>query len=83
MSNELGGEAASKAPKMASARFGAYNQPGPWVGITVKELRKKVSNMWGVPEDATAFIGKNQLKDDYVIKDKDEIEFHRRMGEKG
>ena len=67
----------------AQIRFGVYSQPGNHVGKTVTEVRNSVGKLWGVPTDASAYLGKEKLNDDYVIKDGDQLEFHRRAGEKG
>lgn len=68
---------------MASIRFGVYNQPGNHAGKTVKEVREGLGKLWGVPGDASAYIGKEKMGDDYVIQAGDNLEFHRRAGEKG
>ena len=78
----------AKGPNQGAAgsahiRFGVYNQPGSHVGKTVGEVRGSVGKLWGVPDDASAFLGKEKLDDNYIIQDGDNIEFHRRAGEKG
>lgn len=67
----------------AQIRFGVYNQPGNHAGKTVKQVRDSVGSLWGVPKDANAFVGKDKVGDDYIIQPGDNIEFHRRAGEKG
>lgn len=79
------GEQPGQAPQggMAQIRFGVYNNPGNHAGKTVKAVRDELGKLWGVPADASAFSGKEKLSDDYVIKPNDNLEFHRRAGEKG
>lgn len=69
--------------KLANFRYGVYANPGPFVGRTVAEVREHLGNLWQVPADATAFKGKQKLEDNYVVLEGDNIEFHRRQGEKG
>lgn len=64
-------------------RFGSYNQPAPFVGWTVAQVRERLADLWGVPKDANAFIGKTKLEDSHVISPDEEIEFVKRAGEKG
>lgn len=67
----------------AQIRYGVYNNPGNHAGKSVSDLRGQFSAMWGIPGDASAYKGKEKLADDYVIQPGDNIEFHRRAGEKG
>lgn len=67
----------------AQIRYGVNNQPGAHAGKTVGQIRQSFGAMWGVPTDANAFKGKEKLGEDYVIQPGDNIEFHRRAGEKG
>lgn len=67
----------------ARVRFGVYNKPGSHAGKTVGEVRTEYAKLWGIPKDANAYKGKERMGDDYVIEDGDQIEFHRRAGEKG
>jgi hypothetical protein len=39
--------------------------------------------LWGIPTDAIAYKGKDKLDEDYVVQPSDNLEFHRRAGEKG
>lgn len=71
------------AQPLANFRYGVYANPGPFVGRTVAEVREHLGGLWQVPNDATAFKGKQKLADDYVVLEGDNIEFHRRQGEKG
>ena len=41
------------------------------------------SKLWGIPTDAIAYKGKDKLDEDYVVQPSDNLEFHRRAGEKG
>lgn len=68
---------------MATIRYSVYNQPGPYVNKSVNEVRAQLSGLWNIPADAAAFKGKEQLAGDYVIQPGDNIEFHRKQGEKG
>lgn len=72
-----------KAGGMAQIRFGVYNNPGQHVGKTVKQVRETYSKLWGIPSDANAYKGKDKLDENYVITESDNIEFHRKAGEKG
>lgn len=67
----------------AQIRFGVYNQPGNHAGKTVKEVRESHGKLWGIPADAAAYLGSNKVDDNYVIQAGDNLEFHRRAGEKG
>lgn len=67
----------------ASVRYGVYNQPGSYAGRTVGDVQKELSKIWNMPNDARAFKGKTQLDANYVIQEGEQIDFHRKMGEKG
>jgi hypothetical protein len=67
----------------AQIRYGVYNNPGSHAGKSVSDLRGQFSAMWGIPTDANAYKGKEKLDDSYVIQPGDNVEFHRRAGEKG
>lgn len=69
--------------QMANVRFGVYTQPAPVAGKTVREVREQFSKLWGIPSDAVAYKGKDKLDENYVIDANDNLEFHRRAGEKG
>lgn len=68
---------------MATVRYSVYNQPGPYVGKSVNEVRAQLGGLWNIPADAAAFKGKEQLQGDYVIQPGDSIEFLKKQGEKG
>lgn len=68
---------------VANVRFGVYSQPTPVAGKSVKEVREQFSKLWGIPTDAVAYKGKDKLDENYVIQPNDNLEFHRRAGEKG
>ncbi len=74
---------ASNADKMAKIRYLGYGNPAPYVGQTIKQVREKVTPLWGVPNDAFAYKGKEKLDENYIIQAQDEIEFIKRQGEKG
>jgi hypothetical protein len=68
---------------IANVRFGVYNQPSNIAGKTVSKAREQFSRLWGIPTDAVAYKGKDRLDENYVIQPGDNVEFHRRAGEKG
>jgi hypothetical protein len=68
---------------VANVRYGVYNQPAPVSGKTVAEVREQFSKLWGISSDAIAYKGKDKLDESYVIQANDNVEFHRRAGEKG
>lgn len=68
---------------MANVRYGVYNQPSNVGGKTVAEVRAQYSKIWGIPNDAVAMCGKDKLGENDVIQPGQNIEFHRRAGEKG
>lgn len=67
----------------ASVQFGIYKQAGGFAGKTVRQVREERGKLWGIPQDANAYSGSQKLDEDYVIQSDDQIEFHRRAGEKG
>ena len=73
----------NRATGMANLRYGVYNQPSNVAGKTVKEVRDQFSKIWGIPNDAVAYCGKEKLNEDSVIQPGQNVEFHRRAGEKG
>jgi hypothetical protein len=73
----------SAASGIANVRFGVYNQPSNVGGKTVSQAREQFSRLWGIPTDAVAYKGKDKLDENYVIQPGDNVEFHRRAGEKG
>jgi hypothetical protein len=83
MNNQTSSSSASAASGVANVRFGVYSQPTPVAGKSVKEVREQFSKLWGIPTDAIAYKGKDKLDEDYVIQPSDNLEFHRRAGEKG
>jgi hypothetical protein len=68
---------------VANLRYGVYNQPAPVSGKTVAEVRQQFAKIWGISSDAVAYKGKDKLDENYVIQPGDNLEFHRRSGEKG
>lgn len=83
MENNMSSSASSQPTGMANLRFGVYNQPTNVAGKSVKEARDQFSKIWGIPTDAVAYKGKDKLDENYVIQPGDNVEFHRRAGEKG
>jgi len=54
--------------------------------LLVRASKKFVSSLEsfvGIPTDAIAYKGKDKLDENYVIQPNDNLEFHRRAGEKG
>jgi len=83
MENNMNSGATAQSSGMANVRFGVYNQPSNIAGKTVQEAREQFSKLWGIPTDAVAYKGKDKLDENYVIQASDNVEFHRRAGEKG
>lgn len=73
----------SSSGGVANVRFGVYSQATPVAGKSVKEIREQFSKVWGIPTDATAYKGKDKLDENYIVQPSDNLEFHRRAGEKG
>lgn len=73
----------SRQTGMANLRYGVYNQPSNIAGKTVKEVRDQFSKIWGIPNDAVAYCGKDKMDENSVIQPGQNVEFHRRAGEKG
>lgn len=78
--NIIGGQA--KAVN-SHVKYGVYGAPGDYAGKSVAEVRQQMASVWQVPNDAVAYKGKEKLDNNYVIQPGDQIEFHRKMGEKG
>lgn len=83
MINQSASNQSQTSSGVANVRFGVYSQPTPVAGKTVKEVRDQFSKLWGIPTDAIAYKGKDKLDENYVIQPNDNLEFHRRAGEKG
>jgi hypothetical protein len=84
MENQINNAAQSvPAGQPANVRFGVYSQPAPVSGKTVGEVRQQFAKIWGISNDAVAYKGKDKLDENYVIQAGDNVEFHRRSGEKG
>ena len=85
MSNisESGSSAQKSASGVANVRFGVYNQPSPVTGKSVKDVSEQFVKICVIPTDAVAYKGKDKLDENYVIQPGDNVEFHRRAGEKG
>lgn len=67
----------------ATIRYGVYNQPGGYAGQSVGDVRKQLGKLWSIPGDAQAYKGKTKLDENYIIQPGENIDFHRKMGEKG
>lgn len=81
--NNSGSLPQQPSTQMANVRFGVYTQPAPVAGKSVKDIREQFSKLWGIPSDAIAYKGKDKLDENYVVESNDNVEFHRRAGEKG
>ena len=68
---------------VANVRYGVYTEPAPVCGKTIADVRQQFSKLWGISGDAIAYKGKDKLDENYVIQPGDNVEFHRRAGEKG
>lgn len=69
--------------EMVNVKFGVHSQPAPFAGQTVAQIRQQLKGPWELPDDTTAYKGKEALADSYIIQPGDDITFHKRMGEKG
>lgn len=83
MENQSTGPSAARPAGMANLRFGVYNQPTNVAGKSAQEAREQFSKIWGIPNDSIAYKGKDKLDENYIIQPGDNVEFHRRAGEKG
>ncbi|MFZ4104864.1 hypothetical protein [Flavobacterium sp.] len=81
--NESNSSEIKSASGVANVRFGVYNQPAPIAGKSIKDTREQFGRLWGIPTDAIAYKGKDKLDENYVVQPGDNVEFHRRAGEKG
>jgi hypothetical protein len=80
------GQAAQAQPGggVAKIRYGVYDQQVPaGNNLNVGAIRSNYQTMWSMPKDADAYINGEKKADDYVIQPGDQVEFHRRAGEKG
>ena len=71
------------ANNMAMIKSGVNNQAIPCAGKTVAQVRRELGGAFGIDPEAKAYKGKTQLSDTYVIESSDNIEFVRKLGEKG
>lgn len=82
--SDTSGEGLQKSQgKSAMIRFGVYGQPGSYAGMTIRQVRAELADLWQIPADAKGYKGKEVLSDDYVIQPNDVIDYHRQLGEKG
>jgi len=73
----------NRSTGMANIRYGVYSQPSNIAGKSIKEIREQFSKIWGIPNDAVAYCGKDKLDENAVVQPGQNVEFHRRAGEKG
>lgn len=83
MNEDTSSNTAKSVSGVANVRFGVYSQPSNVAGKSVKDAREQFGKLWGIPNDAIAYKGKDKLDENYVIQPGDNVEFHRRAGEKG
>lgn len=67
----------------ATIQYGVYSENTQIAGKTIKELRAIYGKLWSIPQDATAYKGKEAMTEDYIVKPNDTVEFFRKQGEKG
>lgn len=68
----------------ATVKYSMYTDTSQnLVGKTVQQARQQFAAVWEIDPQASAWSGKTQLKDDYIIQNSDEIVFVKRQGEKG
>lgn len=67
----------------ATLCYGVYVETGDLAGRSIKELRDTYGGLWQMPEGVTAYKGKEQVSDDYIVQPGDRIEYYRKLGEKG
>jgi len=68
----------------AKVRYGIYSKQGESIaGRSIADLRTEFGGVWGITDDASAYNGTQKLDENYVVGANDNIEFHRRSGEKG
>lgn len=72
-----------KSGGVAQVQFGIYKQPGNYAGKSVADVRAERAQLWGIPDDAHAYLGNTKLDENYEIQEGDAVEFHRKAGEKG
>lgn len=78
----------SKGAKPASSgqaniRYSVYQEPGQFAGKTIAEVRAMRKDLWNIPADASAYVGREKVTDSYIIQPGDQVDFSKRMGEKG
>lgn len=84
MANEgIGVPSQGQVDSTATIRYHLYTNAGSYAGRSVGQVRQELAAMWGIPNDAAAYKGKEKMEDSYIIEPGDQLEFHRRMGEKG
>lgn len=78
------GQVSGKQQGSATVQYSMYTQSNEaFVGRTVAEVRNAMAEHWGIPSDSDALKGKTRLPEDYIIQAGDNVQFHRRSGEKG
>jgi len=71
-------------PGPAKVRYGVYDQQIPTgTGINVGQLRTNYQTVWSMPGDVEAYVGGQRVDDSYVLAAGQQLEFHRKAGEKG
>lgn len=62
---------------------GANQMHFPFVGKTIKVVRKSLSGIYNIPSDATSLINSKVMEDNYVLRQADWLEFLKPAGVKG
>lgn len=83
MQEASGGASASQPNQSVRVRYGVNNKQGDLAGKTIGQIRAEVGRSWKLTDDTSAYNGTQKLDEDYVVKPGENIEFHRRQGEKG
>lgn len=78
----MGEAQAAPAPGRVTVLSGPNRTTVP-AGRTIGAIREGLQTMWGMTAGHVAYIGKEKPGDDYVTQAGEQVEFHRREGEKG
>jgi len=77
-------KATAAAAQPTKIQFGFFTLTGnQYAGKTIGEIRAQRGPMWQMPEDTVAMIGGQKVDDTRVLAEGDQLEFHRKAGEKG
>jgi len=62
---------------------GANTHEGEFVGMTVGEVRQQLKDVLNIADEAQTSVSGDVVKDDYVLKEGDNLEFIKKAGDKG